>query len=240
MNYYLIAIYTVATIAAILLLAHNPITPILGIIFKDVPNKFRIVISFIGIWLKSLFVIIPDILAPIIVPIALLFTKWEDEKLPKLFALWDNDASINGDKRTDDPNDGRNGWNLKFVPLEKDSEEAINMCYWAQGHHPRSFYARWVWLGLRNRASNASVMLGKQPDYTQELKIYGDPATENGHSGWRLAVLGNLVRFYVCRKIGPFCLRVHYGYKIGSPDGPYFGKVPFTAIAFSLLRWKPK
>ena len=35
--------------------------------------------------------------APVIVPIALLFTKWESERLPSAFRAFDNDLNLNGD-----------------------------------------------------------------------------------------------------------------------------------------------
>ena len=128
----------------------------------------------IGAWFRSMLIMIPDMLSPIVVPIALIFTKWEDDKLPWLFRWWDNDASINGDVRTNDPNDGMSGWALKPVPSD-DTEEARGMCYWAPGSHPRSFKARYVWLGLRNRASMLSMMLGKNPTGDVIEYQYGDP-----------------------------------------------------------------
>jgi hypothetical protein len=96
-------------------------------------------------------------MSPIVVPFILIFTKWDAEKLPFLDSIWGNDSSINGDVRDDGVGDG---WGLKPVSLDPNSEEAIASCYWAKGHHPRSFYARWVWLGLRNRASALSSSLG--------------------------------------------------------------------------------
>ncbi len=49
------------------------------------------------------------------------------------------------------------------VPLE-DTPEARALCYWAPGHHPRSFYARWRWLGTRNRALGLALALGRDGD----------------------------------------------------------------------------
>ncbi len=63
-----------------------------------------------------------DILAPIVVPIALMFTSWEAEELPWLFTIWDNDLGPNGDPRRYD------GTSFKFVPLEKDNEEVKRGC----------------------------------------------------------------------------------------------------------------
>jgi hypothetical protein len=108
--------------------------------------------------LKAISILPLDLVSPIVVPFILLFTKWEAEELPFLDSIWGNDVSINGDRR----------FHGGLVPLDKNSQEAIDACYWAPGHHPRSFYARWVWLGLRNRASKLSLNLGKDIDLTQE------------------------------------------------------------------------
>jgi hypothetical protein len=131
-------------------------------------------------WLVSLkaIAIIPlDLISPLVVAILLLFTKWEDEELPLLNSIWGNDVSINGDVR----------WPGGRVPLEN-TQEAIDSCYWAPGHHPRSYYARWVWLGLRNRASNLSLGLGKQinPDYSNLNRWVSAP---DHFDGWGIKMI---------------------------------------------------
>lgn len=204
---------------------HLPILPLIRLASFDVPNKVKIAKCFIEAWAKNVLTIIPDLLAPVVVPFALLFTKWEDEHLPRLFWWWDNDASINGDKRTDDPNDGLGGWTLKPVPLERDSAEAIAMCYWAPGHHPRSFYARWVWIGLRNRASALSQALGT--DATGQTTVWSG-------STWTIHQVEDKYRYYELLPVGSVAIRMHCGYKV--PRIPTESMAPAVSIGFSLRK----
>lgn len=172
--------------------------------------------------MKSLLTLIPDLTAPVAVPFALLFTKWSDEHLPRLFWMWDNDASINGDVRTDDLTNEFGGWDLKPVPLD-DIQESRDMCYWAKGHHPRSFYARWVWLGLRNRASALSQSLG--------TGVEGPATYESTRFGYVKSVNGKF-RYFEVIPVGPVVIRLHYGYKV--PHIPGESKAPPVAIGFSV------
>lgn len=215
------AVYALAGFVAFVFVAHMPILPLIRLALLPVPNKGRIARCFLGAWVKSSLMIIPDLLAPVIVPIALLFTKWEAEKLPKLFVWWDNDASINGDQREV----GR--WDLLHIPLERDSAEAVSLCYWAPGHHPRSFYARWVWLGLRNRASRLAQLLGTDAS---------GPAISWGGDGWTVHRVGDKFRYFEMLPAGPVLIRMHYGYKV--PRIPVNDLAPVVAIGFSLRRKK--
>jgi hypothetical protein len=149
--------------------------------------------------------------------VALLFTRWEDDRLPRLFRWWDNDVTINGDRGI--------GWvdGKPIVPLD-DTPEARALAFYVDGkHHPRSFYARWVWLGLRNRASKLSEMLGSR-EYVEPRQVLwedGDMALVQVHDRYRLnwhKVLGKVM------------VRIHYGYKIGH-IGSHGGPI---AIGFSL------
>jgi hypothetical protein len=216
-----------------LLFAHNPIIPTLRILTLPIPDKFNCIVCFWGAWFRSLLTFIPDILSPVIVPIALLFTKWEDDKLPWIFSWWDNDASINGDVRTDDSSDGKDGWGLRHVQVE-DTPEARAMCYWAKNAHPRSFKARYVWLGLRNRASYLSMLLGKDHPLV-DVKVWesGNVASPD-YTGWRVHRIGNIWRYFETVKVGPIFFRFHYGYKI--PKIPHSKVAMVTAIAFSFQK----
>lgn len=213
----------VAAFTAFVFVCHIPILPLIRIATFEIPEKSGLVSCVIKAWLKNLVTIIPDLLAPVVVPLALLFTKWEAEHLPRWAWWWDNDASINGDVRTDDPADGLGGWALRPVPLERDSQEAIAMCYWAKGHHPRSFYARWVWLGLRNRASSLSQHLGS--DVTGPATVWTGPT-------WRVNRVGDDWRYFELLPIGPLAIRMHCGYKVPLLPGESRGAA--VSIGFSL------
>ena len=67
--------------------------------------------------LRGLVMLPADLLAPLVVPFALLRTRWEDDELPRWARWWGNDVGINGDKFTwvMDPATGRSraGWVLR-------------------------------------------------------------------------------------------------------------------------------
>lgn len=230
---WLYATWLGGALAVFVFVAHMPIIPLLRLAFLPVPRRGRIALCFVEAWLKNCLTIIPDMLAPVVVPVALVFTRWDAEHLPWLFRWWDNDASINGDRRTDDPGDGLGGWALKPVPLDPGSADAISMAYYAPGHHPRSFYARWVWLGLRNRASRLSQMLGfaHATDTPVGRWTGGDMAAKRG---WEVTSVGDKWRYFETYRVGPIFFRFHYGYKV--PTIPGSSSAPVVAIGFSFQK----
>lgn len=123
-----------------------------------------------------------DLLSPLVVPVLLMFTRWDSEKLGILNSVWGNDASINGDVRD-------SFGNLVTHSLDKNDQQAIDSCYWSPGNHPRSFKARYTWLGLRNRASalcekfGADVVRGLGPDADYEQWI----TSPDDFDGWNLS-----------------------------------------------------
>ena len=161
----MMVLYTVLGIFGVLLLAficlvayaHLPFGAIKALEKQGAPDHIKKIgkKQFYISSLKAYVILIPDLLSPIVVPFLLLFTKREDEKLGSLNGIWGNDMSINGDVRTADDSE------LYTFSTDLNNQEEIAKCYWAKGHHPRSFYARWVWLGLRNRASMLNINLGK-------------------------------------------------------------------------------
>lgn len=203
----------------------QPLTVMLQIACLPVPDKGKVILHMLSVFLKGLLVVIPALLAPLVVPIALLFTKKEDEALPEAFRWWDNDVSINGDVRQE------GSWALAPVPLD---DSAIPMCYWAKGHHPRSFWARYVWLGWRNRASRLSQMLGYTYKETDAWVTYGDPAAGRAHEGWYLRKVGEAYRFHYIKKLGKLCIRVHYGYKLAKDERK---EANIVVIGATLVSW---
>ena len=88
----------------------------------------------------------------IVVPIALLKTKKEDDHLPHWAYPWCNEW------------DGINGLSLRGHWEEKWGKEGV-----------RKFWPRFLWLAVRNRASNMSQILGKEyphPDETWKKNIH--------------------------------------------------------------------
>jgi hypothetical protein len=211
-----------------ILFATSPILPLYytrklkGIVPKEHIKGCRL--SIWQAWFKNLITMPFDLTAPLVVPIALLFTKWEAERLPKLFRMWDNEINLNGDIGNPTDPKGR-------IPLDKKNTWAISNCYWAKGHHPRSFYARFVWIGLRNRASYPAWKLGyrNKPEDRRQDWQQGEP--DRG-AGWQLRMVGGKYRFRYAK--AP--LRIHYGYKVGGEDWQSPGNV--VAIGFSLRKFK--
>jgi hypothetical protein len=169
-----------------------------------------------------------DLLSPIVVPFLLLFTKWGDDKLRLFDSIWGNDISINGDQRDE------NG--LIPISLDPSDEYSIALCYWAEGHHPRSFYARWIWLGIRNRASSISERFGQEvvrgigPESQYEQWV-SDP---DHFDGWNLKKLPGqttwIVRKVVNSRGEPVVSLFAYSPSIrGRHRRMYFGsKIPLT------------
>lgn len=155
------------------------------------------------------------------VPIALLFTPREADHLPDWARAWDNDVSINGDRP-------------EYWPLNYQGTT-----YYAKAH-PRSFWARYVWLGWRNRASKAGLQLGYT--YTDadaaDREHWGDPMVGRDREGWTLNRVGKVFQLYIVRRVGDkLCFRLNFGHKIWSfGDGRPVAMV--VNIAASLLRWK--
>lgn len=188
-----------------------------------------------------------DLSAPIVMLLVLPFVKREANQLPKLFSAWDNNVSLNGDGYGwQDPETGE-WFDIRVkpapagVPLVSHSDPAYGGdCYYARGHHPRSFWARYVWVGLRNRASMLSVKLGR--DVTaRPVVVSGDPTIHrHGPYGYFVLRHGDTFHYKSIRAFGPFALTRSYGYKLEipfkSPEGT--GRAAAVAIGRSLKRRK--
>jgi len=192
------------------------ITPHIVLHLYPIP-KLKTHWEFIKLSGKSLVILIPAMLAPIVVPIALLFTPWEADKLPKIFAIWDNDVSINGDNAAD--------WGL----------DNFNNAYYAKSP-PRSFWARYIWLGWRNRCSRLVEVLGYKylPEEFNSRIIQGDPETSRSHAGWKYTYTNNISQLMIVKRVfRNWCLRFNWGYKFFNKP-----KTPFATITISILSYK--
>lgn len=220
-------VYLFALLA--LIVAWN-ISPVVMLCALPIParHKLRGSISLLGAACKGLLVLPANLLAPVVVPVALMFTPREANSLPKWAAWWNNDVSINGDHQVP-------------APLE-DTPEIRAACYYAPGHHPRSFYARWVWLGLRNRASALAVSLGKSiPTYDllSDADTWGDPATNRNHAGWLVLRNGPVYQLIIVKRISSgLCLRVNYGHKLNLVRAHGREVAMVINISISVLSWK--
>jgi len=191
-----------------------------------------------------------DLSAPIVMLLVLPFVRRSADKLPSLFRRWDNNVSLNGDGEAVFI-DGKfltagHGitWEDYNAALARgayrytyDDPLYHGDAYYAKGHHPRSFWARYVWVGLRNRASQRSVELGRDVTEAPQL-ISGRMDIGTRMAGHFLLRQGDTYHYKSIRKWGPFALIRSYGYKleIRYYQGP--GRAAAVAIGRSLKRWK--
>lgn len=186
-----------------------------------------------------------DLSAPLVMLLVLPFVKRSADRLPRMFSAWDNNISLNGDGEVVRRGDG---WvNLRDIGWTPEPGEQViryddplydGDAYYAKGHHPRSFWARYVWVGLRNRASMLSVKLGR--DVTaRPVVVSGDP-TIHRHGPYGHLVLrhGDTFHYKSIRAFGPFALTRSYGYKLEIPfkSAEGTGRAAAVAIGRSLKR----
>ena len=185
-----------------------------------------------------------DLSAPLVMLLVLPFVPRSADHLPKAFRNWDNDVSMNGDGHGWQDEGG--AWHdARITPapegalLVSHSDPAYGGdCYYAKGHHPRSFWARYIWLGWRNRASLMSLELG-EPIPERPVCISGDPyISRRGPFGHFLLKYEDCYHYKSIQPFGPFALTRSYGFKLEiilkSPAGR--GRAAAVAIGRSLKR----
>lgn len=208
-------------------------------------HKLRGCKSFANAAPRGLLMLPADLLAPVVVPFALRQIGWGAESLPAWARWWDNDVSINGDGWAV----RRAGQWVRVAGNELPGEVAVPYtdpaytgdAYYAPGHHPRSAWARWVWLGLRNRASALAARLGHamQPEDLLDADTWGDEATNRDHAGWCVRRNGPVYQLSIVRPIGAgLCLRVNTGYKLDLVRRWGRDVAMVVNITASVLRWK--
>lgn len=170
--------------------------------------------------------------------------KWEDNFLPAKYWRYDNNVSMNGDQWGMILPDGTHTG--EFSRERVDSGECIAIpytdpnfkgdCYYAKGHHPRSKFARSIWLGFRNRASKFAQYLGEKADMNEPLVQYG-PDQSRKVEGFNFKRKGKLWQFTRTKKVffGLFVLVQNIGFKINNVSHePGADMASYTYIPFSL------
>ena len=209
--YILLSLIVIWNLAPLLMIACLP-----GVPWN---HKFKAMLTCLNASWRGLIALPFSLLAPIVVPIALIFTKREADKLPRLFTFWDNDISINGD------------W-PQYWPLDYHGST-----YYSK-YEPRSFLARFNWLVYRNRASKLGLMLGKTFTVDDSREHWGDLNTDRNHEGWTLRRCGTTYQFYAVKRIfSKLVIRINFGFKLGNIDIPHAAKSMVICIAFSILSW---
>lgn len=214
--------------------------------FKDLnlPNSDEAVACFERVRQIDRSVRLYDASAPLVMLIALLFTPRSAEKLPKIFSKWDNDVSINGD-----------GWGqfvdgkwvradsgaYPDVPWVSYSDPAYTGdAYYAKGHHPRSYWARYIWLGWRNRASKISQEKGIVAKKADIELVSGDIDVGTRKEGYFFLKHGNDYHYKSFKRIGKFVMIRSIGFKleIRFKMSKEEGIVAAVMIPISFKRWK--
>lgn len=170
--------------------------------------------------------------------------KWEDNFLPYKYWHYDNNVSMNGDQWGMILPDGTHTGDFsrervdsgECIPIEYTDPNFKGDCYYAKGHHPRSKFARMIWLGFRNRASKLAQMLGEIVDMREPLVQYG-PNQSREVEGFNFKRQGKLWQFTQTKKVffGKLVLVRNIGFKInnvGSEVGA--DRASYTYIPFSL------
>ena len=171
--------------------------------------------------------------APLVMAWVVPRLAWDAEALPARYAKWDNDISINGDpwpwaQRAD------GSW-YRHAPLE-DTPEARAQCYWAEGHHPRSRWARYVWLGWRNKASKLAKDLGAP--IGAPIAFWGDENVGRAHPGVCVYRMGDHWQIMAVERHGPVIVRRNVGWKINNVLHNQHTVANITWLPWSLLKWK--
>ena len=161
-----------------------------------------------------------DLTAPLVMLVALAFTKRDADRLPRLCRKWDNNVSLNGDGHgwRDAEGNWHHGRDGAVPPpgtimLSYSDPAYAGDAYYAEGHHPRSYWARYIWVGLRNRASQLSVDKGRDVA-ARPICISGSADISRTRPGHFLLKQGDTYHYKSFRNIGPFCLIRSYGYAV--------------------------
>ena len=165
------------------------------------------------------------LIAPLVLLIPLMLLPREANTLPAWLAYYRNNAGegdgINGDGQA--VLRGGTWINLRDIGWRPEPGERVYTyddpdyegdAYYAPGHHPRSWYARWVWLAFRNVASQVDVIAGA--DVTQRPAVL---ACGSGAAGGEWSLRwdgGDLYQFTLQEPlIGALNWRANVGYKLG-------------------------
>lgn len=173
---------------------------------------------------------IVGLFAPIVVGLALLFrlVKWEDDHMPWYLSWFDNNVSINGDGYGMLQYDGtwvnkaddvviKNGFGRAFSY----SDPSYNGdCYYAEGHHPRSRWARWIWLGWRNRASALAMQMGETFDPVTWVTTYGRVSTDRTDSSLAVYNRDGIWQIKETRVVffGKLSMNRNFGFKVNNTE----------------------
>lgn len=146
---------------------------------------------------------------------------WEAEHLrtegyPAWWGNYDNNVNVNGDRAPWVAGPDGVGV-MQPCPLE-DTQEARDLCYYAPGHHPRSKWARWIWMGTRNRASQLCYDVAA-PNKNDDVELWGDPSIGRNKEGVVVYRMGEYYQLISYKKWWKFVIKRNIGWKISNHVG---------------------
>lgn len=174
-----------------------------------------------------------DAMAPLAVAVALCFTPRSANALPAWAAKWANNIGINGDSgATLLPSGAWLQWrdtpeaqwdDLTTCPqLTYDDPRYGGDAYYCRGHHPRSWLARWVWLGWRNRCSLLSEQRGATITRASVVNLVGTQNLTQSSMGAFIARCGEHYHFKQHTRRGRWVIVRSLGFKLGAPGGALY------------------
>lgn len=206
-----------------------------------------------------------DLSAPLVMLLVLPFVSRSANKLPRLFSPWDNNISMNGDSggvwilaghpefiRYASVGDGAwvdyhdvLDWEAVqgCLMVSYDDERYGGDAYYAKGWHPRSWWARWVFIGWRNRATKLALDLGVAVNGPIEL-ISGTLDISTSSAGHFLLRCGDAYHFKSIERVRilgrDFARTRSYGFKleIAVKSPKESARVAVVAIGWSAKAWK--
>ena len=103
------------------------------------------------------------------------------------------------------------GHYLNPDPESDDYKAAVAACYWAKGHHPRSYEARKAWY-RRNAGAYRAYQLGQKIDLSTGVKVWRGTVGKTTVSVYNC---GNAWQVNATKKIvGKLCISTRIGYEI--------------------------
>lgn len=162
------------------------------------------------------------LIAPIMVFLALRKITHYDDNLPTGYEDYSvgkmEHIDINGDKKIWSYNKELGRYAPSSISYDLDNEDEIKLCYWTNYLlHPRSFIARFIWLGIRNRVNGLQWKLGK--NIYDEVDIINHRTMSNNNDDFIEVLYTNSGVWQIRRErriLKYFTLRENYGYKLNN------------------------
>jgi hypothetical protein len=145
---------------------------------------------------------------------------WEAEELPAKYRMWDNEVSINGDKGNWYYDEANHIWGRYPIPLTKGNSKN-NRGKWYNYYtfkklSARHWFARYVWLGWRNRASAAYLEHDVYAPKPEEIKDIQKWEYRTEEEGIEILYWNGYMQVFYQRHGKVIHRRANLGFKLGN------------------------